>query len=263
MANGRISAFIAGERPNLLWIEFGAYARRVFAASAAAWNASASAQAGAIAQAHRVIPSDVVSVDLTAPFLSARRAGDDVPTVLAGEAPRLFAFDLIDAVAHTLAGRADIVVRVPAPADLCRAAGRGGEPNFDAMDEAMMAVADLLRAASSKPISALLIATEARRALSEDEVEALETLCASARYYNWPVALAADASAGRPEAATLLLDAESDAMGRACGGGLGERFWQGGAAAPAAGLLFGQIPEAARPETVLAAVSGLVKKNAG
>ncbi len=261
MANGRISGFIAGERPSLLWIEFGAYARRVFAPSAAAWNANASAQAGAIVQAHRVIPSDVVSVDLTAPFLSARGEGDDVPAVLAREAPRLFAFDLLDAVAHSLAGRADIVVRVPAPGDLCRAARGHGDPDFNAMDDAMMAVADLVRAISSRPVSALLIATEVRRALSVDEVEALETLCASAQYYDWPIALAADASAGRPRLTTLLLDAESDPSGRSTGGGLGARFWQGGAAPQAEGLLFGQIPEAARPETVLAAISGLGGKN--
>lgn len=254
----------------LVWIDFDAYARTVFAGGSGDWLADAPRRAAALTQAHGIVRSQVVAVDLGAPFV---HAGADP---FGAGAPAAYLETLLDALGHTLSGRADLVLALPSPRDLLVALGApaGAAPSFDDLDDLSMAAAALLRRLSGKPVGGLLLRLSGRDAfdgeLDNDELETMAPLIAAARYYGWAVAVefAGVAAPGEragegldadlllyPDAAAAVLAARGDAR---FGGGLGAGYWSGALPAlPVLPALYGAIPPSARPEDVVARMQAL------
>ncbi len=256
MRGRRVLEWLSGARPRLLWVDFDRYARRVFAGSEADWHSSAAQQASIIAQAHRVVPSEVVALGIWEPFLRASAPDADAAQALEGGAGHSFLDELVDAVAHHLGARADLVLRLPAPEDIVRGARRRPHAiDFDVLDDAMLAVTALLRSLSGKPIAGLVV-DAAGRELHVDELEALDSVAAAARHYDWFVAVARPAAAPVPPWCAVRLDAEH-APGAGQGGGLGRAFWLNAEPPPPIGLLYGEVPDELSPEDVVRAAARL------
>ncbi len=281
MADGVLKDWRSGGRDRLLWVEYDEYARRVFAGSPPHWWRDAVGYSGTLAQAHRVVPSDVITVDALSPCLVAWRddpsafAGQSpaerAQALLAGAAARAFVAEALDALAHRFAGRADLVLRLLAPADLLRACGApaGEDPGFDAMDDTAVALANHLRAFADRPVAGLLLESAAPVALSPDEREACDPLLGAAGHYGWTTALALPACTaaadGTGEGFDLALLPEVGAgdlgQDRRRGGALPASTWRERDAVPAPlprGLRYGRIDPDAEPELVVERMRGLV-----
>ncbi|MBU0600895.1 MAG: hypothetical protein KKD25_00645 [Gammaproteobacteria bacterium] len=260
-----------GGRP-LLWIDFDAYAHTVFAGGAGDWLSDPLRRAATLAQANAVVRSQVVAIDIAAPFIAARGGGD----LFGADSPAGYLDTLLDALGHQLSSRADIVLALPSPRDLLAALGTSDDApaSFDALDDIAMGATALLRRLSEKPVSALLLRLAGRTALDGDEAEAVAPLIAMARYYGWAVAFAFTAVAPPGEAggdveADLFLYPDADpALLAACadariGGSLGAAYWSGPARSlPVLPALYGEIPASARPEDVVARTQALAARPA-
>jgi len=262
------------------WIDFDAYARTVFAGGSGQWLTDPARRAAALEQAQKVVASQVLTIDLLAPFLAAAAAADGggaatVTAMLENTATRGYLETLLDAVSHRLARNMDLVVAVPSPRDLLVAAGGSTTdiPDFNDLDDVGTALTDLARALSSKSVQALLINVSAPALFGEDEAEAAGALVAAVRHFGWSVAVATPEPAW-PPAETFLAALDADlylfpeaplaaVLGRGdrgIGGGLGEGFWSGAETPPADVtdiVLYGRIPAALSPEQVLARLAAL------
>jgi hypothetical protein len=266
-----LKAWIDGRRERLRWIDFTAYAHRVFAAGNDRWLVDPHVHAGGLGQAQGVIGTEVLSIDVLAPYFAALVPNSEAPAAAAQamfeqSAPSVFIGEVLDALAHSLGGKVDLVVRIPSPADVLRAAGLVGEATFDDLDDTAIALANVLRAYAERPLSGILVTASAD--LADDEVEALETVVSAARHYGWCVAISFDnatqpAVDGPPIGADVALypgcDFAALAGIRDAGGGLAPAFWAGGIAPPDQGrvLAYGIIPADAQPETVVRCAAGL------
>ena len=270
MSAGHLKAFVEGSRDDLLWLEYDAYARKVFAGGPEDWYRDPVRYASTLADARRVLPSDVVSVDLTAPFLEGAEADAGAPaeaakTLLESEAPMAFVKEALSALAHRCASSADVVLAMASPRDILVACGHDAdaEPEFDDLDDVTMALTQLVRSLSEAPLAAILVRHAADSAPSDDALEALETLAGAAHHYGWLVALsfenAAELSAPSGDVDLVLAQNVLPADARKSGGGLGAAFWSGGADAPArsGNLRYGTVPAELAPEAVLARVETL------
>lgn len=258
MSGSRVQEWLSGDRPRLLWVDFDRYARRVFAGSESDWHRSAAQQAATLAQAHRVVPSEVVALGLWEPFLRASAPDADATQALEGGVGHSFLAELVDAAAHRLGASADLVLRLPAPEDVVLSARRlPGALGFDVLDDAMLAVTAMLRSLSGKPIAGLVV-DAAGRELHADELEALESVAGAARHYGWFVAVASPAAAPPAPWCDVRLDAER-APGAGQGGGLGRAFWLNAAPPPPIGLLYGEVPDEVSPEEVVRAIARLTR----
>lgn len=263
-------AWLAGAASSLVWVEFEAYARRVFAAANANWYGDASSYAAALGQAQAVLGSDCLSFDLIAPYLaSAPTDKDALLEALGNPVTAAFVDQALDALLHRHAGKLDVVLLVRAPADLL---GPAAEPSFDDLDDVALALTELIRRHAQRPLTGLLIDKQQGASLSADEVDAYEPLIGAARHYHWVTACAFGAvSDGVAAAEGLDLDLillpetpletlpEAGAEPR-YGGGLDSAFWagRGGALTVAAPVLaYGRIPAMAEPETVLSVLRTL------
>lgn len=271
MPADNLKAFIDGRRERLRWIDFTAYAHKVFAAGSDRWLVDPRVYTGGLGQAQGVIGTEVLSIDVLAPYLAvlvadAQSPGDAVQAMFAQAAPSAFVRDVLDALVHSLGGKVDLVLKIPSPADVLRAAGLVGEATFDDLDDTAIALAGVLRAHAERPLSGIVITASA--ALTDDEAEALETVVSAARHYNWCVAIsfdnAAEAAAGDPPiGADVALYPGCDFAALAgmqhVGGGLGPAFWAGEPAPAdlAHGLAYGIIPPDAQPETVVQRAASL------
>lgn len=274
----------AGTAPQLLWIDFDAYAHVVFSSGSPEWLRDPVRRAGALEQAQRVVNSQVLTIDMTAPCLAAAQgAGGDAAAIvdlLGAEAPQAYLSTLLDAVGHRLAQRMDVVLATPSPRDLLIAAGApaDAEPSFNDLDDIGMALGDLARGLSSKAVHGLLLNVSEPARFGEDEAEAVGSLLAAVRHFGWGTAVATPSADWPPEDAFLdAVDADlflfpqgpvEDIVARAdrkVGGGLGDPFWSGAAEVPANAkgvALFGTIPQAVQPEQVLARLSTLTSLRA-
>lgn len=256
ISGSRVLECLSGTRPRLLWVDFERYARRVIAASEADWHSSAAQQAAILAQAHRVVPSEVVALGVWAPFLRVSGPDTNAAQALEGRPGQSFLAELVDAVAHHLGARADIVLRVPAPKDVVLGARRPPHViDFDVLDDAMLAMTAMLRSLSDRPIAGLVV-DAAGRELHVDELEALDSVAAAVRHYGWFVAVANLAAAQVPPWCTVRLDAEH-APGAGQGGGLGRAFWLNAEPPPPIGLVYGEVPNELSPEDVVRAAARL------
>lgn len=265
-----------GARPTLLWVDFERYASRVFAGSPVDWYRDPVRFAATVRQAHRVVPSNLVAVDVLAPFfdLLGQDMSDSVTwrsqppllrvqALLDEAAPREFVYDVVDALTHALDDDVDLVLKLRSPKDLLVAVGApaGVVADFATLDEVGTALVGLIRLLSNKAFTCLQVSTDSINDLSADEYDACEPLFRAAEYYGWATCLsfANYRSDHLPQsAAELLLLPELSASrlfqaGDArFGGGLPSAFWLDGDSRPpeALRLLYGVIPEDASPETV-------------
>jgi hypothetical protein len=278
MAANILRSWLDGQRGRVLWIEFDDYARRVFAGNPADWLKQATRCANTIAQARSVIRSEVLSLDVLAPVRAALEASSDedaverIRSALADPAGRAFTTEVLDALAHRFAQDLDLVLKLTSPRDLLAACGVE-DPGFDELDDVTMALSELVRTFSEKPIAGLLLSRAAAEAVSADEADAYATLVGSAQHYRWITALAL--TAGSPATGAVdgldvdvLLYPELPAAqlaavaadGVRCGGGLVRSYWLApdAPATPDTGVLYGSVPESAEPELVLARVKALI-----
>lgn len=271
-----IADWKSGARQAIVWVDFERYASRVFAGSPADWYRNPVRFAATIGQAHRVIPSDLVSVDVLASFLDllgqeVSLAGGlrsesplrQLQTLLGEVAPREFVIEVVDAMTHAIGDDIDLVLKLRSPRDLLLAAGApaGVASDFGELDDVGTALVNLIRLLSNKSFTCLQICTDSANGLSTDEQDACEPLLRAAEYYGWTTCLSFDkyrSGVIPPAAADLVLFPELPAsrlieVGDVrFGGGLQSSFWlDGGGRLPdAIRLLHGVIPEGASPETV-------------
>ncbi|MEX2479941.1 MAG: hypothetical protein WD928_03670 [Gammaproteobacteria bacterium] len=270
MAESRLRAWLAGSASSLVWVEFEAYARRVFAAANADWYGDATSYAAALGQAQAALGSDCTSFDLLAPYLTQEPQGKDaLLEALGAPATAAFIDQVLDALLHRHAGKLDLVLLVRAPADLL---GRVAAPSFDDLDDIALALTELIRRHAQRPLAGLVIDKQHGASLSADEVDAYEPLIGAARHYHWVTGCAfAAVRDGTATAGSLDLDLllfpetplerlpEASAKLRYAGG-LDSAFWAGhgaGSRRLAPALAYGRIPALAEPETVLSALREL------
>lgn len=274
MGSSNFGAWKSAIRPHLIWVEFEGYARRVFAGDPPDWWQNAARYAATITQAHAVIPTQILSIDALAPFLMSAPANppcaENIEALLQQPAPRAFLDEVLDALAHRFAGHVDMVLKVPSPRELLMRRAGAADPDFDALDDCSMALANFIRPLAGRPLAGLQVYSRSTSGIGAAELEACDPLFGAARHYNWFVAIELQCLAGNelpppvadivllPECAPALI-ATADAA-RSFGGGLGAGFWQTEEipeAVPA--LLSGAIPPAAVPERVLRRMKWLAR----
>jgi len=273
MEGGKLKDWLDGKRATAVWVEYDDYAGRVFAGSPADWLIQAVRHANTLGQAHKIVHTDVLTIDLTAPCLAhAPEAGSPLERARAAitdTAARAFGADVLDALAHKFAGDADLVLKIASPRDLLKRCGEGGEPSFDDLDELSSTLAGLLRTLADKPVAALFVTRGGTDAWTADEADACEPLFAAAHHYGWLAALGVEAAlleAGEDfQGIDLLMCAQAPAEALAAtgrprvGGGLPAAYWRGDAApsVPAGALVYGVIPVDAEPVRVVARCAAL------
>lgn len=277
MAPKILRSFVDGARPRVVWIEYDAYAHRVFANSASDWLTQATRYANTVIQARKAVRTEVITIDIAAAGLAAIAAGGDpvarCRAVLADSTAHRFTAECVDAVLHRLVDDVDVVLRVPCPRDLLQACGAQGEPDFDALDEVGTAIVAALRGYSDKSVAGLLLTRAADVPLTPDEVDAYGPILNAAHHYGWVTCMTVaasllDAKAAAIDDVDLVLCGElpiarireARADGLALGGGLTAAVWSVTGQMPViqeGDLVFGTIPADANPETVLANCAAL------
>ena len=239
MATARLKTWLAQRDSSLCWIEFEAYARRVFANDPPDWYRDPVRYAATLIQAQGVIPTQCLSVDVTAPFIAARDAlgVSNLVELLGAPAPLEFISVALNALIHRFADRLDLVLKFTAPWDLLD--GAKSAVGFDALDDVATALTACMRRFADRPLAGLLLESARTTTLSTDELDAYEPLISAARHYGWFTALALPAdTSGAVDTVALDLDVllwpqrslEGLAGGRAdpaIGGGLTAAVWQG------------------------------------
>ena len=277
MSSRIFKSWKGGGRQTLRWIEFDDYARHVFAGDPADWLTNPVGFVSGISQALGVVSTDVISIDLFAPFRAAVDPGSqDDPIALANalldkNAPLAFIGDVINALRHRYAGSADLVLKVPVPHDLLLACGapESDAQDFDHLDDVAMSLCNFLRRYAEKDIDGILLTSEGVAGVSEDEIDAYGPMFAVARHYDWFTAMAmATSSVGELPAfdcdiflfPELSLTALGAAETQSVGGGLSKDFWLSreelhAVAGPFA--YYGAIPVEAEPERVIQRIKAL------
>ena len=254
-----------GKAAGLLWVDYDDYARGVFAGSPADWWQNSTTFAATLSQAYKVLPSAVIAVDVVTPFVEAAKGqGVSVNDLFATPAPAAFVSTILDAIADRLGRSADIVLRLPSPFTLMVTLGAAADeqPDPDDLDDAGMALTDLMRALSTKPVAGVQLVFAH---VSEAEVDACDSIVGTARHYGWFVAAAAPGAAD----AGPLVDLKADllllpdapvstlAASSKMGGGLSDGFWRGAGPAPKLAVRYGRVPPDAPPEGVIERMRGL------
>lgn len=265
----------------LIWIEPAGYATQAFAGGKPDWQAQAQSCSSVLAQANSALKSQVISVDVApALFLDAAQAQDDdsalsvADNLLQSEAAIARAVQVSQAVAHTLAGQVDLVLRLPSPAALLHRCGAPvqAELDFDDLDDAAMVLAGLTRRFAECKFSGLMLASDINASQAEEEFDTLGAIFATAKHYRWATVLRVDAAMQAETAAqskadiVLLPNVEPSSLGddwtagdSRVGGGLSQAFWQGQdfQSLPSQALPYGDAPADLAPEKVLARAAAL------
>lgn len=259
------------QRP-VTWIDFEAYAKRVFAGDPADWLTNAHRFADTLVQAQKLVHSDVVAFDVTQALLANTENRPDVPLAdrlgrwQSDQAAGCFNADVLNELFHRLGKQAALVLALPAPSRLLRLWGAAPPFDFDDLDDVSSALVSLLREQGERTFLALMIACDESDGPSDDELEACASLQKSANYYGWGLAWRLEAL---PEGAlperllakanvdSVLVDTWSGSALVAQGeprlsGGLNEAYWCADAAMLPRhpGMRFGRIPPQAEPERV-------------
>ena len=276
MATGNLREWLDGDRERLVWLEFDDYAHRVFANASPDWLSVANVFVSGVGQAFGVVPSEVLSIDILPPYRAASEelcggAPEIIQAMLGSAVAQQFVGEVIDAFAHRFGDNVDLVLKIPSPGQLLRDVGLASSPSFDELDDIGIALSDVLRKFSEKPIAGVLIATT--QPITEEEAEALESVVGAARHYGWQVSMSFDGLGTLPlgladirfdllllpEASSADITADSSPS-IPLGGGLGNTYWQPGVPPePAArrALLYGTIPADSEPEVIVERVRDL------
>jgi hypothetical protein len=258
-------------RERLTWLDTDRYVWSVFAGACEHWYDDPGTMIGATAQAQKLLRSDVLGVDLLGPFSRHLVVADSAATVgavLEREELRRDLLATVDALLHQFGDSVAVVLECPSPRRVL-----GEEADFDALDDTAAALLDVVRAVSDRAVHGLQITCDTVGGPDEDELDSWSSLLAAARHYRWITAIRLNgvSDPGRLDAALpgdlLLLpyvEAELLPDDRRHGGGLPPSVWTGASDAPrlvdAAAkrqFRFGEIPQDAAPETVLARITAL------
>ena len=246
-----------GERANLVWIDYTDYATRIIGGGKA-WD-NAQAIAGVLLQGQGLLNSDVITIDAGKILFENCTSEDEALTklqsTLSDDSRLRMLADTIDAVAH--ASQAALALRLPGLHDALRRCGADEEYSLDFgnLDDAGAAYTDVIRHVAEKPLAGIVFSFDGP--CSDDEIEALEPVCAAAEHYDWLVAaeyLNASEPPPNPIGALSLLAEATQSLtedGNKIGGGLSTAFWQAQATPTELNLCYGRIPADAVPETVL------------
>ena len=272
---GLIKNWLDGDAAQLRWLTFEDYAREVFANNHPAWHREPMRYAAGLADANKVLGSQVVAFDFGAVFTSHASLAADcegverISALLADAELKAFCADAIASMAHQLSAKVDVVLQLPSPSALLISLGEDAvNIDFDMLDDAATALAELLRSFAELPIAGLVLAFTANDVDLGDEGEACEVLQGLAGHYDWLFALRledVELAEGLEELEADIrliptLDAaELGDQGGPAGGGLNRAFWNGTAVSSSERVcLYGDVPADLDPKVVVERVETLV-----
>jgi len=246
---GLVKTWLAGESQLLRWLAFEDYAREVFANNHPAWHSEPMRYAAGLADANKVLGSQVVTFDFQAVFathagLAADSEGVERITALLNDAAlSAFCADAVAAMAHQLSAGVDVVLQLPSPSALLVMLGEDIDNiDFDLLDDAVTVLADLLREFAQLPVAGLVLA------FSDNGVDPGSDDPTKAHYE-----LAADIR--------LIPTLEAARLGERenlTGGGLNSAFWSGDAISPISrACLYGDVPADLDPRLIIERVASL------
>ncbi|HVE24562.1 MAG TPA: hypothetical protein VNC22_04130 [Sporichthya sp.] len=260
-------------RTRLTWLDCDRYVWSVFAGAPERWYSDPGTMIGAIAQAHKLLRSDVLTVDLQGAFsrhLSSAGTAAEIVDALEGEEPRRDLSSAVDALAHQFAGSVDLVLDCPSPRRLFPP---GADADLDDLDDVASALLDVVRSLADRPLAGLQITCDTAPGPDEDEADSWSSLLSAARHYGWVTVIRLNAltdpeqlDPGWPGDLVLLprLDAEAVPDDVRHGAGLPPEAWADSPdavrtvdAAAKRGFRFGEIPGDASPEIVLDRIRAL------
>lgn len=259
-----------------LWLKASGYARRLLAGAGDPWETPAGFLSF-FAQAQGLLRPDVAVIevgdlyrawtarhpDLVAEMVTRRRASVPLRNMLDAPGPRKVLAEVVEAVIGHMRGRAPVVLAFPGPrAWLAEALAIAGCASLsideDAVEDAAMYIADLLRAVSAYPIAGVLFEEDPAGIVDAAALAPYRPILNVAEHYRWGVALKARLAPDVTAAALAPFDAVIDTVpvagfGGAFGVDVSARVWAGEAVPDAAPgqFRFVAIPEDARPESVL------------
>ncbi|MFZ2869744.1 hypothetical protein, partial [Zavarzinia sp.] len=191
-----------------LWLKSSGYARRLLHGTEGDPWGSPAAFLSFFAQAHGLLRPDVAVVevadlyrswtrrhpDLVAGMAARKRAAVPLREMLDDAGPRLVLNEVVEALLGHLRGRCPLVLAFPGPRawlDEAKAlAGLGDLPaDDDAVEDAAMYVADLLRAVSAHPLGGVCF--EEPGPLAGPALAAYRPILNVAEHYRWGVVLRA------------------------------------------------------------------------
>lgn len=273
--SSRLAEYLRNENTSpLIWIEPADYATQAIAGGNNQWQAQAQTASSVLAQANSALQSHVLSLDVApALFLDTEPPEPDnalaaVQDILSSQSAIQRAVEAAQAVEHTLAGQADLVLRLPSPAALLHRCGvpADGELDFDDLDDAAVALAGLVRQFSECKFAGLMLASDVGAEYAGDEFETFGAIVSTAKHYRWVSLLRVDGDIDRNTAAESQVDiillphvapkefTENWSVGDIrVGGGLSGAFWSGDdfSQLPAEALVYGDAPADISPEAVL------------
>ncbi|MFW7269779.1 hypothetical protein ACMAUO_17785 [Gluconacetobacter sp. Hr-1-5] len=196
----------------------------------------------------------------TRPSFGLRKLLDDV-------GPRQILFEVVEAVLANVGGRAPLVLALPSPRAWLRwidtALGRNHQQiDDDAIEDASMYIADMVRTVSSQAIGGILIEEDAQdTALTPAGVELYKPLINVARHYRWPVVLrlAKGPVFWSDDVDAIISDEPVPSNGTSVGLDISNDLWNGRIPPrpTMARFYFVEVPTGHRPETVLESLCGL------
>ncbi|RLA45709.1 MAG: hypothetical protein DRR04_07795 [Gammaproteobacteria bacterium] len=271
---GLVKTWLAGESQLLRWLAFEDYAREVFANNHPAWHSEPMRYAAGLADANKVLGSQVVAFDFGAVFathsgLAADSEGVDRITALLNDTTlNAFCGDAIAAMAHQLSDKVDVVLQLPSPSALLVMLGEDVDNiDFDLLDDAVTVLADLLRDFAQLPVAGLVLAFSDNGVDAGDESEACEVLQGLAAHYDWVFALRLESDDLTEVLCELAADirliptleiAQLSARENLTGGGLNTAFWSGDALSSISrACLYGDVPANLDPRLIIERVASL------
>lgn len=265
-----------------LWLKASGYARRLLAGAADPWETPAGFLSF-FAQTQGLLRPDVAVIEvgdlyrswvarhpeLVVEMVTRRRASVPLRNMLDASGPRKMLAEVVEAVIGHMRGRAPVVLAFPGPrawlAEALAIAGCTGLAiDDDAVEDAAMYIADLLRAVSAYPIAGVLFEEDPARAVDAAALGPFRPILNVAEHYRWGVVLKARLAPDVTAEALASFDAVIGAapvtgFAGALGLDVSAPLWAGAAVPdlPAAGFRFVEVPVDARPETVLESLDRL------
>jgi hypothetical protein len=260
---GRVRAWLDGGAA-LRWLSFHDYARRVFGGEHPDWFREPMRQVAGLADANKVLRSQVVEFDLGALWAAHGALAADaegaarLAAVLTSPVVAGFCHTAIAALVHQQVGRADVWLSLPSPGGALVALGAPAAAiDFDMLDDAAVLIADFLRNKAAAGIDGVVMALAATGISAADEIDAAEPIRSSAAHYDWLFALrianSAQAEAWAEVGPDLWLPADVGvalpSAAPACVS-LERAFWQGGPPPDAGVAVYGTVPADLAPASI-------------
>ncbi len=274
---GLIKNWLHGDASTLRWLAFEDYARKVFGNDHESWYREPMRYAAGLADANKVLGSQVVAFDFGAVFaayaeLAADEEGSEkVSAIVGDEGFKTFCNDAIAAMSHQLSAKVDVVLALPSPSALLIALSEdSANIDFDMLDDTATLLADLLRGFAELPIAGVVLGFTNSKVDLGEESEACEVLQGVAGHYDWVFALSlksrelAEGLDGLTADIRLIATLDASQLGgqdMPTGGGLTSAFWDGSAVPSIErACLYGDVPENLDPKLIVERVANLAYK---